>query len=90
MDADLEQPFVNFLSASTGLPASVCHRLVLDVLANYDETIEEFVQRRHQELKNDAGLKNEEIYKKIVSEIPHRRFSAPTLTKRQVRRLIYG
>ena len=90
MSDQLDPIFINHLAATTGLPTTTCQRLVLDVLAQYQETLEDFVQRRHQQLKADTGLKNEQIYAQIISEIPQQRFAAATLTTRQIRRLIYG
>lgn len=73
----------------TGLPASHCQRLVDDILAAYDETLERFIQRRHLELKAE-GLKNAAIYAQLIEEASGRRFVAPALSARQVRRMIYG
>lgn len=82
--------FIQHLAATTGLPENTCRRLVLDILAEYEESLDVFVQRRHHELKTTTDLKNEQIYAKILAEIPQRRFSAAPLTLRQIRRLIYG
>ena len=51
--------------------------------------VEEFVARRHRELQAE-GLRNDEIFARIADEICARRFAAPQLTERQIRRLIYG
>jgi hypothetical protein len=47
------------------------------------------VARRHGELRAE-GLRNEAIYERIREEVRQRRFAAPPLTPRQVRRIIYG
>ncbi|MEM1145654.1 MAG: hypothetical protein AAGI88_24030 [Pseudomonadota bacterium] len=86
VDPDL----VSHLQASTGLSASRCRRLVLDVLDQYRESLSDFVQRRHRELKARQGLKNEQIYAQILAEVGQRRFAVPQLTERQIRRMIYG
>ncbi len=73
----------------TGLPAGQCKRLVQDILDQFDETVDQFVQRRHLELKA-SGLKNPTIYEQVIAEVAGRRFVAPVLSERQIRRLIYG
>ena len=47
------------------------------------------IQARHLELKAQ-GLNNEDIYTSIQQEIEKRRFKAPSLSIRQIRRIIYG
>ena len=89
--ADVIDPeLVAYLSRSSGLAAALCRRLTLEVLAEYNETLEEFVTRRHGELKAVQGLKNERIYRRIREELASRRFAAPELSERQIRRMIYG
>ena len=90
MDANLDTHFIDYLASATGLPRSTCERIALDVLAEFDETLEDFVQRRHGELRATTDLKNEQIYERIRAEIPTRRFTIPDISKRQVRRYIYG
>ncbi len=80
---------IDYLQRLTGLPASHCQRLIDDVLSDFDETLERFVQRRHLELKAQ-GLKNEAIYAQLIAEVAGRRFLAPELSTRQIRRMIYG
>lgn len=86
----LDPTVINYLSQTTGLSPSTCERLALDVLAEYDETLESFVRRRHAELKATTDQKNEQIYAQILAEIPSRRFVAGAVSARQIRRLIYG
>lgn len=90
MSDQTDPEFIAYLAATTGLPAATCRRLVLEVLAQYDETLEDFVQRRHQQLQAVPGMKNPEIFTRIATEIPQRRFSATAPSARQIRRLIYG
>lgn len=90
MSLQIDPSLITHLSQTTGLSSTVCRRLVLDILAEYDETLEHFVVRRHQELKAVQGLKNEAIYAAIREEIPQRRFVISNMTARQIRRLIYG
>lgn len=81
---------LEYLCANTNLTRTQCARLVMDVLNEYQETLDAFVQRRHRELKAQTTLKNEQIYEQIVTEISTRRFAVDPVSTRQVRRLIYG
>jgi len=85
-----DQEFTEYLARSCGLAPDVCRRVVLEVLAHYQETLPDFVQRRHGELKALDGIRNDQIYQRILEEVAERRFGAPGLTERQVRRMIYG
>ena len=89
MNDAVDPDLIAHLASTTGLPGGTCRRMVLDVLAQYGETVEAFVHRRHSELMHE-GLKNAQIYGRLIEEISARRFAAPTLTERQVRRMIYG
>ena len=77
------------LVRTTSLRAGTAGRLVEEFLAFFSESLEEFVARRHRELQAE-GLRNDEIFARIADEIGARRFAAPPLTERQIRRLIYG
>ena len=90
MDNEIDSALLDHLCSSTGLSRDTCARVVLDVLAEHGETLEAFVKRRHAELKATTDLRNEQIYARIRSEIPSRRFFVDSLSTRQVRRLIYG
>lgn len=74
---------------STGLPAAVAARVVSDVLAYLDEDVETFVRRRHRELQR-RGRSNDAIWSVLGAELAERRFAAPPLTERQLRRIVYG
>jgi hypothetical protein len=76
------------LAASTGLPQATAIRVIADVAAYFDETIEEFVRRRHAELRQRQH-KNDEIWPAIAAELSQRRFVAPELSERQLRRIAY-
>ena len=58
-------------------------------MAYFDVSVDAYVVQRHRALK-DAGHKNASIYRLIAEELRSRRFPAPTLSERQIRRLIYG
>ena len=80
---------VGHLCRTSGLQAGEAERLVGEVLAYFSETLEEFVRRRHDELQ-ERGMKNEEIFDVIAREIPQRRVMPRVLSRRQIRRVIYG
>ena len=83
------QDLVGNLAASTGLPPSTATRVIADVTTYFSETVEEFVRRRHAELRR-SQRKNDEIWSVIAAELSQRRFAAPGLSERQLRRLVYG
>ncbi len=85
----IPQELARYLAASTGLPQPTTARVIADVNAYYDETVEQYVRRRHTELRRKSR-KNDEIWPEIAAEIAHRRFSAPELSDRQLRRIVYG
>jgi hypothetical protein len=78
-----------YLAASTGLPQPTAVRVIADVATYFNETIEAFVCRRHAELKQ-RQRKNDEIWPLIAAELRQRRFAAPGLSERQLRRIVYG
>jgi hypothetical protein len=84
-----DQALVDHVVASTGLTPAEATRVIEDVLAFSAETIEDYVRRRHRELKT-YGARNPEIFARIASELRERVVAAPRLTERQLRRLIYG
>jgi polyhydroxyalkanoate synthesis regulator phasin len=63
--------------------------LIDEVLAFFDEPLEEFVRRRHGALQRN-GCSNRESFARVQEEIAQRRFRVARLTERQIRRLIYG
>jgi cytidylate kinase len=77
------------VAMSTGLPAGTAARVVADVLAYLDESVEEYVRRRHRELQQ-RELTNAQIWTVVTAELLQRRFPAPALTERQLRRIVYG
>ncbi len=83
------QDLARYLAASTGLPQSTAMRVIADVTAYFSETTEEFVRRRHAELQRGQRT-NDEIWPVIAAELSQRRFAAPGLSERQLRRLVYG
>lgn len=80
---------VEHLAASTALTPGTARRLVEEVVVFLSETVEEFVRRRHRELQA-GGLTNPEIFSRLDEELAGRRFRAPLLSSRQLRRIVYG
>jgi hypothetical protein len=77
------------LERITRLTRGEIGKVVSEALAFYAESVDEFVARRHRELQAD-GHKNEAIFPRIAEEMRERRFAAPPLSDRQLRRLVYG
>ena len=77
------------LRRAYGLPDPVIKQLWQDLLIFFQDDPEEYIRRRHLELQ-DQGLKNDEIYPLLLSEVPQTLFPGPKLSVRQIRRIIYG
>jgi hypothetical protein len=77
------------LSRTTSLSAGEAARVVADVLAYFGESAEDFVRRRHAELKA-GGLTNDQIFERVAAELRRRRVAPPELSLRQLRRIVYG
>jgi hypothetical protein len=80
---------VAHLMATTGLSEPEAARVVEDVVAYLAEPVEEYVRRRHAEMKT-YGAKNTQIFEQIAAELAQRVVAAPELTERQLRRIVYG
>jgi hypothetical protein len=83
------QDLVRRVATSTGLPEATAMRVVADVTAYFGETVEEFVRRRHEELRG-RQRKNDEIWPQISAELAARRFQAGEVSLRRLRRIVYG
>jgi hypothetical protein len=77
------------LERTTRLTLPEAERVVAEVLAYFSEPLECFVARRHIELQSEE-IRNAEIFARIASELSERRFAAPELSTRQIRRMVYG
>ncbi|MFY9915261.1 MAG: hypothetical protein WAK18_11385 [Nocardioidaceae bacterium] len=84
-----ESDLVSRVAASTGLSPAEASRVIADVVAYFSETAAAFVRRRHGDLQGD-GLRNPEIFAQISSELDQRVVAAPSLSERQLRRIVYG
>jgi len=80
---------IEHLCRLSALSPEQARRLILEVLAFYDEPVSEFVRRRHHELQK-SGVSNSTIYEQIRQELVEHRFTADPLSTRQIRRAIYG
>lgn len=80
---------VRHVAASTGLPEATATRVVADIAAYFAETVEDYVRRRHGEMRL-AHRTNGEIWPQLAAELGARRFGAPELSERQLRRMVYG
>ena len=85
----MEPDLIRHVTVSTGLPQATAARVIADVLAYFDETVEEYVRRRHHEMRR-RQVRNAEIWPAIAAEMAARRFGAPGLSQRQLRRIVYG
>ena len=77
------------LERMTRLSRPEAERVVAEVLEYFSEPLERFVARRHAELQGEE-LKNPDIFTRIAAEVRQRRFAAPELSERQIRRMVYG
>ena len=80
---------VERIAASAGLSAAEAARVIEDVVAFHAEPVEEYVRRRHAQLKT-FGARNPQIFARIAEELAGRVVAAPRLTERQLRRTVYG
>lgn len=88
-DQDPLDELLDHLTRSTPLSRGEASRVVMDVLAFFDETTEDWVRRRHRELQA-RGLTNPDIFERITQELPRRAVAPPQLSLRQLRRIVYG
>ena len=90
MDGSAAFPdLLEHLERTTRLTRQEAERMVAEVLEYFSEPLERFVLRRHGELQGEE-LKNPDIFARIAAELRQRRFAAPELSERQIRRMVYG
>lgn len=89
MDDSHPQDLIRHVARSTGLDEATASRVVADVTAYFGQTVEEYVIRRHADLKA-RNRKNDEIWQLISGELKTRRFASGELSERQLRRIVYG
>jgi polyhydroxyalkanoate synthesis regulator phasin len=83
----LDSRIVDHLVATTELTPAEATRVIEDVVAFHAEPVEDYVRRRHAELKT-FGARNSEIFARLAEELAHRVVAAPALSERQLRRII--
>jgi hypothetical protein len=83
------EDLISHLTRTTSLGPGEAARVVAEVVAYFSESVEEFVRRRHTEMKA-RGLTNDRIFPGIAAELSARRVAAPELSLRQLRRIVYG
>jgi hypothetical protein len=83
------EALIDRLTRTGRLSSPEAAHLIEEVLAFMDDSAEQFVRRRHRELQRE-GFSNPDIYRQVAAEATQRRFRAPVLSTRQIRRLIYG
>jgi hypothetical protein len=83
------QELVRHIAASTGLSPGVAARVVAEVAAYFMESPQDYVRRRHRELQADR-LRNDAIFTRIGAELAHRPVAPPSLSARQLRRIVYS
>jgi uncharacterized protein YoaH (UPF0181 family) len=83
------EDLVEHLTRTSPLSAGEASRVVAEVLGYFGEHAEEFVRRRHRELKAQ-GLTNDQAFAVIAAELPLRRVMPPQFSARQLRRMVYG
>jgi ABC-type nitrate/sulfonate/bicarbonate transport system substrate-binding protein len=86
---DSPADLVEYLVRSCSLNPAEAARVIADVLGYYSEAPEEYVRRRHRELKA-RGLTNDQAFDRISAEMPLRRYAPPDFSLRQLRRIVYG
>ncbi|MBU1699329.1 MAG: hypothetical protein KJ970_05690 [Candidatus Eisenbacteria bacterium] len=85
MEEDLDH-----LASALGWPREKIPRLLDEVRALYNQTLEEFIRSRHLKYRRTMGLHNEEIFSRIQKDLENWRFRAPDVSIRKIRRMIYG
>ena len=85
----VDQRLLQHVVDTTDLEPAEASRLIEDVLAFHDETVEEWVRRRHGEMKT-YGARNDAIFAQLREELADVVVAAPALTERQLRRIVYG
>jgi polyhydroxyalkanoate synthesis regulator phasin len=80
---------VEYLVRTTRLKADEARKVIDEVTGFMNETVAEYVQRRHRTLQQ-RGEMNADIYARLARELREHRFRADNYSERQIRRLIYG
>ena len=84
-----DRDLIDRVASSAGLTPGEAARVVQDVLSWYREPVEDYVRRRHAHHQL-YGKRNPEIFALIAEELADRLVAAPSLSERQLRRIVYG
>lgn len=71
------------------LDEALAHQIVEELREAWSQQPDQFIEQRHQALQRQ-GYRGDEIYTLLQLELKQRRFAAPPLSLRQIRRRIYG
>jgi hypothetical protein len=85
----MENQFKRHVVETYGIPDRDFDRLYDEFLEHFGSNLETFVRRRHVELQAE-GLKNVEIFARLLEEARRFRFTAEGLNERRLRRIVYG
>jgi hypothetical protein len=88
-DEAVDPELIDRVAGSAGLTPAEAARVVQDVLAWYREPVEEYVRRRHAH-HHLYGRRNPETFELISAELAGRVVAPPSLSQRQLRRIVYG
>jgi hypothetical protein len=88
-DLLLDPGLRTFLLRNVDVSERDLDKILRELVDHFSETVPEFVRRRHRELLRQ-GVPGRDSYGRIAAEVAARRFAGPSLSERQVRRLIYG
>ena len=80
---------VTYLVRTSRMTAAEAQKVVDEVIAFMHETPDDYIRRRHLALQSQ-GYSNAEIFAQLARDLRQRRFKAPDLSERQIRRIIYG
>ncbi len=89
---DADGPFADLvahLTRTSPLSPKEAERLIAEVLGYFSEPAEDYVRRRHGELRA-RGFTNDRAFNQIAAELRRRLVASPQFTLRQLRRIIYG
>lgn len=84
-----DEDLVRHVAGSLGIDVAEARRVILDIAHYFSEPLETYIRRRHSECRS-RGMRNEVIYGLLQRELENRPIAAPTLSVRQVRRIIYS
>jgi hypothetical protein len=81
--------FIRHLQSIVQVPEPVLRKIISELKEYYSLSANDYIRERHQELRRQGTLQNDQIYELIQEELGERRFPQE-LSLRQIRRVIYG